>query len=190
VLIIFFLFSRCHKKIKSGSYSFIWNLATDKSYLQEVQATGNSNIEVVNDLLSAIHKEACIHLDYGGNNRSTISDELALFSRHCMEERNTAAHPSSKPQKDVRLQVLHNLQTLGQVKGGMPVPYDELGNLLEAGIKFGKARASGKSCICSGRKSPPQKESCNALRSVIVTKSYRGEKYYLVLSMQGTVRLF
>ncbi len=35
-----------------------------------------------------------------------------------------------------------------------------------------------------------KKESCDALRSVIVTKSYSREKYHLVLSMQGTVRLF
>ncbi|CAK9189751.1 unnamed protein product [Sphagnum troendelagicum] len=83
---------RYHKK-KSGSYSFIWDLATNESYLQEVQAT---------------------------------------------------AHPLSKPQKDVRLQVLDNLQTLCQVKGRMPAPYDELGNLLEAGIKYSRARASGK----------------------------------------------
>ncbi len=48
----------------------------------------------------------------------------------------------------------------------------------------------GSDASCSGRKSPPQKESCDALRSVIVTKSDRGEKYDLVLSMQGTVRLF
>ncbi len=144
LLIIFCLFSRYHKKIKSGSYSFIWNLATNQSYLQEVQATGNSNIQVVNDLLSAIHEEASISFDYGGKYRCIISKELALFSGHCMEERNTAAHPSSKPQKDVRLQVLDNLQTLHQVKGRMPAPYDELGNLLEAGIKFSSARASGK----------------------------------------------
>jgi hypothetical protein len=143
LLIIFCLFSRCHKK-KSGSYSYIWDLATDESYLQEVQATGKSNIQVVNDLLSAIHEKACISFDYGGNYRSIISKELALFSGHCMEERNTAAHPLSKPQKDVRLQVLDNLQTLYQVKGRMPAPYDELGNLLEAGIKYSRAGASGK----------------------------------------------
>jgi hypothetical protein len=143
LLIIFCLFSRCHKK-KSGSYSYIWDLATDESYLQEVQATGKSNIQVVNELLSAIHEKACISFDYGGNHRCIISKELALFSGHCMEERNTAAHPLSKPQKDVRLQVLDNLQTLCQVKGRMPAPYDELGNLLEAGIKFSRARASGK----------------------------------------------
>jgi len=144
LLIIFCLFSSHHKKIKSGSYSFIWDLATNESYLQEVQATGKSNIQVVNDLLSAIHEEACISFDYGGKYRSIISKELALFSGRCMEERNTAAHPLSKPQKDVRLQVLDNLQTLSQVKGRMPAPYDELGNLLKAGITFGKARASGK----------------------------------------------
>ncbi len=99
---------------------------------------------MVNDLLSTIHEEACISFDYGGNYRSIISKELALFSGCCMEERNTAAHPSSKPQKDVRLQVLYNLQTLSQVKVRMPAPYDELGNLLKAGIKFSRARASGK----------------------------------------------
>ncbi|CAM6021116.1 unnamed protein product [Sphagnum balticum] len=132
-----------HKKRKSGSYSFIWNLATDQSYLQQDQAKVKINIQAVNDLLSAIHEEACIDYDYEDEYGSIISKELALFSARCTEERNTAAHPLSKPQKDVRLQMLDNLQTC-QVEGSMPAPYNELGNLLEAGIKFGKARASGK----------------------------------------------
>jgi hypothetical protein len=143
LLIIFCLFSRYHKK-KSGSYSFIWDLATNQSYLQQGQATVKINIQMVNDLLSDIHKEACISFDYGDKYRSIISKELALFSGRCMEERNEAAHPLSKPQKDVRLQVPDNLQTLCQVERRMPDPYDELGNLLEAGIKFSRARASGK----------------------------------------------
>jgi hypothetical protein len=142
LLIIFCLFSRYHKK-KSGSYSFIWDLATNQSYLQQGQATVKIDIQVVNDLLSAIHEKACISFDYGDKYRSIISKELALFSGRCMEERNSAAHPLSKPQKEVRLQMLDNLQTC-QVEGSMPAPYDELGNLLEAGIKFSKARASGK----------------------------------------------
>lgn len=45
----------------------------------------------MNDLLSVIHEEACISFDYGGDYKSIISKELALFSGHCMEERNTAA---------------------------------------------------------------------------------------------------